>query len=141
MRTHKGCSASGLDGVVVAQTDLSEVDGEAGRLVIGGHEVEALTGAVPFEDVCALLWDGALPDAGGREQMRAALAEARVRAAGLLPELGNALALPDGMDALRASMAHLMPKEGAVNASIVGAAAVFAAAWARTQMGVPVVPP
>jgi citrate synthase len=141
MRTHKGCSASGLDGVVVAQTDLSEVDGEAGRLVIGGYEVEALTGTVSFEDVCALLWDGALPDGDGRERMRQALAEARVRAAGFIPELGNALALPDGMDALRAAMAHLVPPEGAVNASIVGAAAVFAAAWLRLQMGVPVIAP
>jgi citrate synthase len=91
--------------------------------------------------VCALLWDGALPDAEGREQMRRALAEGRARAHGLLPELGNALALPDGMDALRASMAHLVPPDSAVNASIVGAAAVFAAAWLRTQMGVAVIEP
>ncbi len=70
MRAHKGCSASGLEGVVVAETDLSEVDGEAGRLVIGGYEVEALTGAVTFEDVCSLLWAGALPDEGERERMR-----------------------------------------------------------------------
>jgi citrate synthase len=141
MRAHKDCSASGLEGVVVAETDLSEVDGEAGRLVIGGYEVEALTGHVPFEDVCALLWDGALPDAAGRERMRQDLADARGRAAGLLPHLGNALALPDGMDALRASMAHLVPATGSANASIVGAAAVFAAAWVRTQMGQPPVAP
>ena len=141
MRAHQGCSASGLDGVVVAETDLSEVDGEAGRLVIGGYEVEALTGTVTFEDVCSLLWAGTLPDEGERERTRQDLADARVRAAGLLPHLGNALALPDGMDALRAAMAHLVPATGAVNASIVGAAAVFAAAWARTQMGQPPVAP
>lgn len=141
MRTHKGCSASGLEGVVVAETDLSEVDGEAGRLVIGGYEVEALTGHVTFEDVCALLWDGALPGADDRERTRQALAEARVRAAGLLPYLGNALALPDGMDALRAAMGHLVSGTGQVNATLVGAAAVFAAAWVRTQMGqLPVAP-
>src|SRR5262245_24082411 len=97
MRTHKGCSASGLEGIVVAETDLSEVDGEAGRLVIGGYEVEALTGHVTFEDVCALLWDGALPDAAGRERVRQALAEGRSRAAGLLPEIGNGPGAADGV--------------------------------------------
>jgi len=141
MRMHKGCSASGLDGVVAAETDLSEVDGEAGRLVIGGYEVEALTGSVTFEDVCALLWDGALPDEAGKKSMQQALAAGRDRAAKLLPDLGNALALPDGMDALRAAMAHLVPPPDAVNASIVGAAAVFAAAWARHQTGQPAVAP
>lgn len=141
MRTHKGCSASGLDGFIAAETDLSEVDGEAGRLVIGGYEVEALTGAVPFEDVCALLWDGALPSAEERERTRRSLAEARVRAAALVPQLGNALTLPDGMDALRAAMGHLVPPAADVSASIVGAASVFAAAWARVQSGkAPVAP-
>jgi citrate synthase len=141
MRTHKGCSASGLEGIVVAETDLSDVDGEAGRLVIGGYEVEALTGSVPFEDVCALLWDGALPDAAGRERTRQGLAEGRRRAGAMLPSLSAALALPDGMDSLRASMAHVVPAAGAVDASIVGAAAVFAAAWSRTQAREPSVLP
>jgi citrate synthase len=141
MRTHKGCSANGLEGVVAAETDLSEVDGEAGRLVIGGYEVEALTGAVTFEDVCALLWDGALPSAAERERTRRALADARLRAAEALPQLGDALSLPDGMDALRAAMAHLVPAAGAVEASITGAAAVFAAAWSRAQAKLPAVAP
>ena len=34
---------SGLDGVVVADTAMSEVDGEAGRLIVRGHTIEALT--------------------------------------------------------------------------------------------------
>ncbi len=141
MRTYKASAASGLEGVVAAETELSEVDGEAGRLVIGGYEVEALTGTITFEDVCALLWDGALPSEAERERTRQALAEARVRAAGLLPLLGNALGRFDGMDALRASMAHLVPATGEMNASITGAAAVFAAAWLRSQMGqAPVAP-
>jgi citrate synthase len=53
----------GLDDVVVADTRLSEVDGERGRLVIAGHFVEDLAGRVPFEAVCGLLWDGELRDA------------------------------------------------------------------------------
>jgi citrate synthase len=141
MRTHKGCLANGLEGVVVAETDLSEVDGEAGRLVIGGYEVEDLTGHVTFEDACALLWEGDLPDAAGRERMRRSLAEGRSRAAEKVPRLGDALTLQDGMDALRASMAHLVADGGDVNASIVGAAAVSAAAWHRAQQGLAPVAP
>ena len=38
-------TASGLEGVVVADTRLSEVDGERGRLVVAGHDIEALTGS------------------------------------------------------------------------------------------------
>jgi citrate synthase len=33
---------SGLDGIVVADTVMSEVDGEEGRLVVRGHALEEL---------------------------------------------------------------------------------------------------
>ena len=57
-------TTSGLEGVVVADTRLSEVDGERGRLVVAGHDIEQLAGARSFEEVTGLLWSGALPDAG-----------------------------------------------------------------------------
>jgi citrate synthase len=47
--------ANGLEGVEVARTALSDVDGERGRLVIAGHDVEALAGRASFEDVCLML--------------------------------------------------------------------------------------
>ena len=50
-----GSVASGLEGVVVADTALSEVDGERGRLVIAGHDVEAIAGQRSFEELCALM--------------------------------------------------------------------------------------
>ena len=42
---------SGLEGVVVAETRLSEVDGEGGRLVICGHDVEELAQRCDFESL------------------------------------------------------------------------------------------
>ena len=48
---------SGLDGVIVADTVMSEVDGEAGRLIVRGHAVEDLVAARGFEGVAALLWE------------------------------------------------------------------------------------
>ena len=96
--------ANGLEGVVVAATALSDVDGERGRLVIRGHDVEQLALQHDFEAVCALLWNGALPDAAEHAALRGALAAARVRAFARLPTLGDALGAGDAMDALRAAL-------------------------------------
>ncbi len=126
---------NGLENVVAATTRLSDVDGEQGRLVVAGYPVEDLAGRVPFEEVMFLLFRGALPTATERSWMREALGEAREAAFERIGELGDALALPDAMDALRASVAHLVAAAGeeplAEAARIVGAVAVFAAAWAR----------
>ena len=134
---------SGLDGVVVAETGLSEVDGERGRLVVRGYDVEALAPAVGFEDVFGLLVEGALPDARARARIGGALGTARVEAFASLPDLGDALAAAQGMDALRAAMAHLREAATAeaTRARLAGAAAVFAASWARMRSGAPPVPP
>ena len=40
---------SGLDGVVVADTVMSEVDGEAGRLIVRGHALEELVATRGYE--------------------------------------------------------------------------------------------
>jgi citrate synthase len=136
---------AGLEGVVVAETRLSEVDGERGRLVIAGGDVESLAGAISFEDVCARLWapyaKQALP-----VSLQASLGEARVRAFGLLDGLGDALSAEDGMDALRAAVAHVPEhSEGegelATHLLLTGALAVFAGAWARRGRGLAPVRP
>jgi citrate synthase len=127
--------ASGLEEVVAATTRLSDVDGEHGRLVLAGHAVEDIAGRIPFEDAMYLLFRGALPTAAERSALRDALGEAREAAFERIGDLGDALALPDAMDALRASVAHLgasadeEPLAEAVR--VVSAIAVFAAAWAR----------
>ena len=48
---------SGLEGVIAAETVLSHVDGERGRLLIRGQALEAVV-AGGFEAAVALLWDG-----------------------------------------------------------------------------------
>ena len=136
-------SASGLDRLIVADTGLSDVDGESGRLVIRGHLVEALAEHATFEDVCALLWNDKWPTKAEREVIRAFLAAARQEAFALLGSLGNALGAADGMEALRAATGHLSAsadiKEDAIR--VTGALPVFAAAWARTRAGQPPSPP
>lgn len=129
--------ANGLEDVVAATTRLSDVDGQQGRLVLAGYAVEDVAGRVPFEDAMFLLFRGRFPVEGERSALRDALGEAREAAFERTGELGDALALPDGMDALRAATAHLGARGGeeplAEAVRVVGAVAVFAAAWARPQ--------
>lgn len=127
--------ASGLDGVHVADTELSEVDGDGGRLIVRGHSIEALAGRTSFEAMLALLWRGALPGPEEETSLRHALGRARVDAHRRVPELGAALALDDPMEALRAAVAAL-PGTGdhaEVSLLVTGAVPVFAAAWARRR--------
>ena len=100
--------ASGLEGVVVAATRLSEVDGERGRLIIGGYPVEELAPHAHFEEVLFLLWHGRLPSPAERTALAETLAARRA-----LPEATQAL-LHDAarrgvpaMDALRMGVATL----------------------------------
>ncbi|PSP75872.1 citrate synthase [Halobacteriales archaeon QS_1_68_20] len=51
----------GLEGVVVAESKLSYIDGDAGRLVYRGYAIEALAREASFEEVLYLLWHGQLP--------------------------------------------------------------------------------
>jgi citrate synthase len=130
--------ASGLEGVVVAETRLSDVDGEAGRLTIAGQDVEQLAGQWTFEQLCSLLWREAGIDAELLHDLRARLGQARVDAFALLPALGHALDLEDGMAALRAAVAQLEaigPTTADDALRLAGAAAVFTTTWARRQRG------
>jgi citrate synthase len=128
---------TGLEGVVVAETRLSDVDGERGKLVIAGHDVEELAGRRRFESVCALLW-GAEP-----ALVREDIGKGRVQAFARLPALGDALTRKDGMDALRGALAHLdATGDGVADAAaLTGAAAVFVAAWLRGRRGLSPVAP
>jgi len=135
-------TASGLDGVNVAETVLSDVDGEQGRLTIRGYSVEHLVSRATFEDVCALMWNGALPSDSERAGLQTALADARHDAFQRIGALGDALGSSDGMEALRASVGHLRAGDPAADKlRLTGAIMVFAAAWARTQAGQPPIAP
>ncbi|MBL9017334.1 MAG: citrate synthase [Myxococcales bacterium] len=126
-------TSSGLEGIVVAETRISDVDGEAGRLVIAGHEVERLAATHTYEQaVVAVLAAG-----GARSIAELQLAAARVAAFELVPRLGDALGQPDAMDALRTSLGHLRPTgdDTADALAAIGAAPVFVAAWHRTRTG------
>jgi citrate synthase len=127
--------ASGLEDVVAATTRLSDVDGAHGRLVLAGRPVEDLAGTLSFEEMIWLLWHGRAPTPVEVSHVRDRLGEAREEAYERVTELGDALALPDAMNALRAAMGHLHERTGDAfdeALQITAATAVFAAAWARS---------
>ncbi|MXR50308.1 citrate synthase [Halovenus sp. WSH3] len=51
----------GLEGVLVAESSLSYIDGDAGKLVYRGYDIEDLARNASFEEVLYLLWNGELP--------------------------------------------------------------------------------
>src|SRR5438552_5180634 len=68
----------GLEGVVAAETAVSEVDGANGRLIYrGGYLIEDLAKVASFEETAYLLWNGALPDKQQLETVRRQMAAAR----------------------------------------------------------------
>ncbi|MCU4973701.1 citrate synthase [Halobacteria archaeon AArc-m2/3/4] len=52
----------GLEGVLVAESELSSIDGDAGRLIYRGYTIEDLARNASYEEVLYLLWHGHLPN-------------------------------------------------------------------------------
>jgi len=67
----------GLEGVLVAESDLSYVDGEAGKLVYRGYDIEDLARNASYEEVLYLLWHGSLPTRDELDDFAADLAAER----------------------------------------------------------------
>jgi citrate synthase len=120
---------SGLDGVVVADTVMSEVDGEAGRLIVRGHALEELVATRGYEAVAALLWDGYAVGGGDAEAVTKALGAARVRAFADVPKLIAATRGLTPVEALRVGLGMLPDSELMPHHYLVcGAMPVFLAA-------------
>jgi len=116
----------GLEGLVVADTAISEVDGERGRLVIAGLDVEQLAATHTFERAAERILGFEVNTGAGRTATWE-----------LLPRLGDALDHADGMDALRTGLAHLRATgDDRVDAlAAIAAAPVIVAAWNRKRTG------
>ena len=69
--------AVGLEGVIVAQTEISTVDGVAGRLTYCGYDIHDLARDSTFEETTYLLWERRLPTRRELEELRGAFRETR----------------------------------------------------------------
>src|SRR5439155_14429374 len=99
--------ARGLEGVVSHATELSEVDGDNGRLIIGGYDIHELVGRASFEEVAYLLWYGVLPNQAQLQQLRSEMAQARHLPTAIMDVLAGPARGAGGMHALRMAAAML----------------------------------
>lgn len=63
----------GLEGVVAAETRISDVNGQAGELIIGGYFLEEIAGKASFEEIAFALWNlgiGKGPELPNRDQLQ-----------------------------------------------------------------------
>ncbi|WP_435180725.1 citrate synthase [Halorussus sp. AFM4] len=67
----------GLEGVVVAESGLSFINGDEGRLIYRGYEIEDLARNASYEEVLYLLWHGELPTRDELEEFSASMAAER----------------------------------------------------------------
>ncbi len=51
----------GLQGVIIAQSDICSIDGERGKLTYRGYDIHDLATHSTFEEVVYLLWHGRMP--------------------------------------------------------------------------------
>jgi citrate synthase len=68
---------AGLEGIVVAQTELSSVNGTEGILTYRGYNIHDLAEHTSFEEIVHLLWYGTLPTQSQLDDLQHKLAEHR----------------------------------------------------------------
>lgn len=103
----------GLEGVVAAETAISYIDGQNGRLFYRGIEINELAEKSTFEETTALLWYGNLPTRSQLDSFQQKFAANR-----MIPDpiISIMLALPKTttpMSALRTAVSALGPFDAA----------------------------
>ncbi len=139
--------ARGLEGVTVAETRLSDIDGEAGDLVVGGFPVADLATNATYEEALFLLYNDRLPTAAELDAFRADLADRRSVADEVRDVLRMAAEAGDPpMDALRAGVAAAnldtgeANPEGTARRAVAVLPTIAAAYWRYRQGTAPVEP-
>ncbi|MFB6095816.1 MAG: citrate synthase [Haloferacaceae archaeon] len=137
----------GLEGIAVAETRLSSIDGEEGELIVGGFPIEELAGNATYEESVYLLLNDRLPTGDELAAFRDALAQRRQIGDEVRAVLRRAAAEgKDPMDALRmgAAAANLGAEEEPIRTAVQRVIAVFptivATYWRYRQGDEPVAP-
>jgi citrate synthase len=131
----------GLEGVVAAETEVSEVDGANGRLIYrGGYLIEDLAPVATFEEVAYLLWHGELPTKTELDGLKKQIAAGRRLTASAQGALDSADPTVNPMDVLRTVVSAQGASKGLPKPTLDAAIAltavfptIVAAAWRRSQ--------
>lgn len=131
----------GLEGIVAAQTVLSDVRGDAGALIVRGRPIEDLAGKVTYEKAAAFLLAAVLPDLS-EHQVRDGIAHARCTAAKALPCMETAPSGLSEIELIRLGLDALPITDKQPSAlQIIGGIHTLVAAAARIKAGRPLPEP
>ena len=112
MTTSKPSFSPGLEGVPIAESALSLVEGMVGRLSYRGYSIEDITGPEnTFEEIVALIYDGQLPNKARIAQIRTQMEADRALTPALIEIARATAAITHPMFALQAAAAALGPKD------------------------------
>ena len=98
----------GLEGVLVAESSLSYIDGDEGRLAYRGYAIEDLAREASFEEVVHLLWYGHLPAADELSSFAAEMAGERSIADDLLAAIRDLAAADEEPMAVIRTVASML---------------------------------
>ncbi len=135
-------TSAGLDGIVAAETAISNVDGMAGQLILRGIPLDRVAESLRFEDVVALLWRGLDDALSDGDTVRAELGSARSHAFDRLAPLLPAAAGLAPVEGLRLLLSALSDEEAVPHHLLaVAAMPVAVAALGRAAEGRKPLPP
>jgi citrate synthase len=145
---------AGLEDVVAGTSEICFVDGEQGRLIYRGYDINELAGKVSFEEVVYLLWQGKLPNRSELNQLNADLHKYRdipTDVLELVRKLANHPAQPSGMEILRTAVSYIgstdpnksidRPTAILQATKLVALSASITAAIGRFKQGLDYIPP
>ncbi len=141
----------GLRDIPVADTRISNIDGERGKLIYRGYDILDLTKKSNFEEVCYLLLHDDLPSKYEYEDFVSKLKGARLIPKQMQINMGNWRKDADPMDMLQAFVAALAgyydeefsDKESSYEraASLIAKLPTIVASWQRVRNGKGIVDP
>ena len=141
----------GLRGIEVADTRISNIDGEKGKLIYRGFDILDLTKNSTFEETAYLLLYDKLPTKAELDEFNSKLVEARYIPKQMQKNMGNWRKDADPMDMLQAFVSALAGyydeefsnKEASYEKAInlIAKVPTIIASWQRIRNGLPIVDP
>jgi citrate synthase len=99
--------SKGLEGIVAAQTRLSDVRGDAGELIYAGYDINELAGKVGYEEIVHLLHWNHLPNRKELAELKATLVADRDLPQGVIDILRTVPRDTPPMDVIRTAVSAM----------------------------------
>jgi citrate synthase len=105
--SHTAAAATGLRGVVVGASSVSDVVGDKGELIYQGYNIHELAKSSTFEEVAFLLWNKRLPRRAELDDLKRAIGEAYAVPKPIIDLLRQIPREADPIDVLRTAVSAL----------------------------------